>query len=456
MINPNNISYKDTSARVVLKTGQYYRYIFHNYKSEYEHLMNSGLYKELIEKGLIIRHEEIEVNTSDPKVYKFLLPTQILFQSYPFEWSYEQWKKAISAYIKINLLALKYGMILKDATPYNFYLKGGEAIMFDTSSFIFFKPFDMWIAYRQFCMEFLSPIALMYYNGVEWAKLTMSHLKGLELNFVSKQLPLKSWFNPTILLNIHLHSRYINSKKHTKKNKYKGFTFEKLISLHKLIYNTILQWDPSQGFHNNWAYYYQDNIESPEYLIQKEFIIRYYLNMLKPKTVLDLGANTGKFSFIASEYSEKVIAIESDYQCVDVIEARIMKENNNKIYTLNSTITEFSNGLGLNGEEIKKLSDRIQSDLVLALALVHHLHISSYLSFFQIAEQLSNLSKKYVLIEFIPDTDQKITILLDSKMKKLNNYNELEFEKEFNLKFKILEKKNILGSKRKIYLFEKI
>ena len=60
------------------------------------------------------------------------------------------------------------------------------------------------------------------------------------------------------------------------------------------------------------------------------------------------------------------------------------------------------------------------------------------------------------MIEFIPDTDQKITILLDSKMKKLNNYNELEFEKEFNLKFKILEKKNILGSKRKIYLFEKI
>ena len=133
-----------------------------------------------------------------------------------------------------------------------------------------------------------------------------------------------------------------------------------------------------------------------------------------------------------------------------------VRENNNKIYTLNSTITEFSNGLGLNGEEIKKLSDRIQSDLVLALALGHHLHISSYLSFFQIAEQLSNLSKKYVLIEFIPDTDQKITILLDSKMKKLNNYNELEFEKEFNLKFKILEKKNILGSKRKIYLFEKI
>jgi hypothetical protein len=456
MINPNNISFKDTAARVVIKKSGYHRYIFYNYKLEYDHLMNSGLYKELIEKGLLIEHEEIEIDTTEPKVYKLLFPTQILLQSYPFEWSYEQWKKAVLAYLKINLVALKYGMILKDATPYNFYLKGGEAIMFDTSSFIFFKGNDIWVAYRQFCMEFLSPVALMHYNGVEWSKLTMSHLNGMELNFVSRQLPLSSWFNLTILLNIHLHSKYTNSLKISKKYVSKGFTFDNLVTLHKMFYKTILQWEQSSGVSNNWAFYYKDNVESPQYLKQKEYIIRDFLKRVDPNTVLDLGANTGMFSFIASEYSEKVIAIESDYQCVDLIEARIKKESNYKVYCLNSSITEFSNGLGLNGMEVKKLSDRIESDVVLALALVHHLHISCYLSFFQIAEQLSNFSKRYALVEFIPKTDQKITVLLNSKNKTLDNYNEDEFEKAFNLKFKILDKKNIIGSKRKIYLFEKI
>ena len=71
-----------------------------------------------------------------------MLPQQLIFQSYPFEWSYNQWRKVILALLKINQISLKYGMILKDATPYNFSIIGCEAIMFDTTSFIFFKNND--------------------------------------------------------------------------------------------------------------------------------------------------------------------------------------------------------------------------------------------------------------------------------------------------------------------------
>jgi hypothetical protein len=232
IIEPNIISYRDTAARVVKKETGYYRYIFHEYKAEYDHLMESGLYKELTQKELLIEHQEIEVDTDDPKVYKLLHPNQIPFQSYPFEWSYAQWRKSILAYLRINHIALKYGMILKDATPYNFYLTGGKAVMFDTSSFIFFKENDSWIAYRQFCEEFLSPVALMYYNGAEWSKLTMANLRGMPLSFVSKQLPIKSWFNLTTLLHIHIHSKYsgYNQLEQEKNKKNKGFTLSKIIA----------------------------------------------------------------------------------------------------------------------------------------------------------------------------------------------------------------------------------
>jgi len=142
MTSQNNISYRDTAARVVKKEAGYYRYIFQEYKAQYNHLMQSGLYQELVQLGLIIEHQEIEIDNSDPKIYKLLYPTQIPFQSYPFEWSYTQWIKAISAYLTINQIALKYGMILKDATPFNFYLSASKAIMFDTSSFMFFNEND--------------------------------------------------------------------------------------------------------------------------------------------------------------------------------------------------------------------------------------------------------------------------------------------------------------------------
>jgi len=180
--------------------------------------MQSGLYAELLTKGLIIAHEKLnqaeranleEVSSSNTdEIYCLLKPAQIEFQSYPFEWSYTQWRNAIVAYISINQIALKYGMILKDATPYNFYLEGGKAILLDTSSFAIFKEGAPWIAYRQFCAEFLSPITLMHYNGQKWSRITKTHLRGLPLNFVSKQLPLKSWFNSIIGNHIYIYCHY--------------------------------------------------------------------------------------------------------------------------------------------------------------------------------------------------------------------------------------------------------
>ena len=56
IIEPNNISYRDPAARVVKKDTGYHRYIFHEYKAEYDHLMESGLYQELTEKKLLIEH----------------------------------------------------------------------------------------------------------------------------------------------------------------------------------------------------------------------------------------------------------------------------------------------------------------------------------------------------------------------------------------------------------------
>ncbi len=222
MTGPNYYSYRDADARVIKKKDGWYRYIFNAYKDEYEHLMQSGLYKELIEKDLLINHDEVELDTDDPNVYKLIRPRQIQFQSYPFEWSYTQWRKSILAFLDINLTALKYGMVLKDATPFNFYLINGKSVLLDTSSFMFFKKNDFWIAYRQFCEEFLSPLALMHFNGPQWASVTQTHLRGLPLDFVSKQLSWTTWLNPTCFFHIHLHSRYGNDDESTTKKACEG------------------------------------------------------------------------------------------------------------------------------------------------------------------------------------------------------------------------------------------
>ena len=470
---PNHISYKDTAARVVLEKGIYYRYIFNEYQAEYDHLMHSGLYKALTEKGLMITHQEVEQSQSN--FYKKLHPHQIPFQSYPFEWSYGQWRKVLYAYLQINKIALAHGMILKDATPYNFYFEGGRAILLDTSSFDFFKEGDPWIAYRQFCSEMLSPLALMHYNGQRWAKITQSHLRGMPLNFVSKQLPLKSWLNMTCLLHIHLHGKYAtndsensslrNSNKKgfekTEKlvDKQKGFSKEKIVSLMKMLQSTVVNWKKPFAFEKHWIDYYQKDIASDKYLEYKEAVIKDCLTQLtnqnKVHSILDLGANTGRFSLIASEYADKVIALEYDDICVDAIDKAIVSSKKNNIYCLRMDLAETTPNMGVLEKEYSSIYTRARSSMVMGLALIHHLFISNQFNFDQIASMFNEFSERQVIIEYIPITDEKVQFLMKDKQREYAYYTEEGFTKALEQYFQIKERIQLEGSERILYLLEK-
>jgi precorrin-6B methylase 2 len=470
---PNHISYKDTAARVVLEEGIYYRYIFNEYQAEYDHLMHSGLYKVLTEKGLMITHQEVEQSQSN--FYKKLYPQQIPFQSYPFEWSYGQWRKVLYAYLQINKIALAHGMILKDATPYNFYFEGGRAVLLDTSSFDFFKEGDPWIAYRQFCSEMLSPFVLMHYNGQRWARITQSHLRGMPLNFVSKQLPLKSWLNMTCLLHIHMHGKYAtndsdNSSLRNSNNKgsekteklvdkQKGFSKEKILSLMKMLQSTVVDWKKPYVFEKHWIDYYQKDIASDKYLIHKEAVIKEWLAQLTNKnklhSILDLGANTGKFSLIASGYAEKVIALEYDDICVDAINKATVSEKRNNIYCLRMDLAETTPNMGVLEKEFSSIYTRARSTMVMGLALIHHLFISNQLNFDQIASMFNEFSEKLVIIEYIPITDEKVQFLMKDKQREYADYTEEGFTKALEQYFQIKERIQLDGSERILYLLEK-
>ena len=435
--------------------------------------MHSGLYTELQTKGLMIAHEELsqsesanleeESRPNTDNVYLLLKPAQIEFQSYPFEWSYSQWRKAIIAYISINQIAMKFGMILKDATPYNFYLEGGKAILLDTSSFAFFIEGAPWNAYRQFCSEFLSPLALMHYNGQKWSRITKTHLRGLPLNFVSKQLPLKSWFNPTALLHIHLHSKYANAEGATAEAKLKlnqevkkvGFSKEKLASLMGMILNTVNKWKKPYQFEKHWSEYYEQDIASEKYLVNKEQIVQNWLKQLQPLSVLDLGANTGKFSFLASESTKRVIALESDDICVDLMERQIKKQKLTHVNVLMQELAETSSNLGVNEKEIASIFSRAKSEMVLALAVEHHLHLTNQISFSQIAEMFSLFSNKYLITEFIPANDSKVQLLIKNRKKDLSTYTIEAYITALEQYFKIIEETKLADSGRTLILLQK-
>ena len=161
-INPS--SYRDNSGFVFKQNDTVYRYIHPSYEPHYLRLMNSGLYDELVQTKKLISHQEItdttECSFTDGKV---LLPQQISFISYPYEWSFDMWKDAALLTLQIAMTSLKKEMILKDATPFNVQFINSKPVFIDTLSFENYEAGKPWIAYHQFSECFLAPLLLMHY-----------------------------------------------------------------------------------------------------------------------------------------------------------------------------------------------------------------------------------------------------------------------------------------------------
>lgn len=448
------LSYRDHDAKVINVNNTYYRLLSHHYKEAYEHFMGSGLYEALVTRNLIISHTEVPTFIQDDSVYKTLLPEQIAFISYPFEWTYAQWIQAAEVFIKINSIALKFGMILKDATPYNFYFQRGSAMLLDTSSFMFYEHGKPWIAYRQFCEAFLGPIALMYYNGEDWTRLLRSK-NELHLPFISRQLPFRSWWNLTTTIHIHWHSKFYSTEKKSNESP-KGLSREKIDLLLQSFLSTIHKWKNKAETSSHWSKYYAEDLESAQYLPSKEAIIKNWVEEIQPPSILDVGANTGHFTKVLADRTKKMIALEYDPHSVDAITKWIFESKADHVFTVAADITDPIAGTGFMNLETTPLLSRCNATLVLGLALMHHLFFIKRLSFFHIAELFKVVSQKWVIVEFVPEDDQKVIQLKEGAPAYYNSYSEQIFLDAFGTYFHLRKEEIIAKSKRKLFLFEKI
>ena len=67
----------------------------------------------------------------------------------------------------------------------------------------------------------------------------------------------------------------------------------------------------------------------------------------------------------------------------------------------------------------------------------------------------AQLATRYLLIEFVPEDDDKVQKLVENKDRENFYYDELHFETAFLLHFQFLKKQVIAGSSRTLYLMEK-
>lgn len=444
-------SFRDPSGTVFVKDNEIYRSVSCNYQENYDFLMQSGLYKRLIEEGLLIPHQEID--SSNTKCFKIIKPVQIPFISQPYEWCFSELKDAALTTLKIQKIALDYGMCLKDASAYNIQFFKGKPLLIDTLSFEKYESGQPWVAYRQFCMHFLAPLLLVVYKSPELNRLLQLYIDGIPLSLATSLLPIRALLRPAVFIHIYLHSkaelRFGNKKTRLSKPMMKKIGLVGLIeNLNQLVLGLNIK--DQRSF---WSNYYFDNNYSSSAMRSKIKIVSGIIQKIKPKVVWDLGANTGLFSQLASKFSKSVISMDFEPLVAEANYIHCQKDNLSNCLPLVVNLFNPSPSIGWDNQERLSLLKRGPADLIMALALIHHLAIGNNLPFDKIAGFLKKLCD-YLIMEFIPKDDSQVQLLLQNRRDIFYDYNKDSFEASFSKYFTILEKHDIKGSKRYVYFMK--
>jgi len=467
LIKKHPASFRDPSGFLFSLDGKLYRQINRGYQAEYDQLMKSGLYQTLVKEGLLIPHQEVnDVPSLDSStVYRVIRPEMVPFISYPYEWSFSQLKTAALVTLQIQRKALDSGMSLKDASAYNIQFWDSKAVLIDTLSFEIYKEGQPWVAYRQFCQHFMAPLALMAYRDIRLNQLLRVYIDGVPLDLASELLPFQSRLRFSLLAHIHLHAaaqkRYAGKPVPTKlaaqrQNKGGGMSRMALTGLLDSLESGIrsLSWQPAG---TEWAEYYDLTNYSTQAFEEKKRLVAQFLNTTlqensKPE-VWDLGANTGLFSRIASQQGALTLSFDIDPAAVERNYQQTVEKSEKNILPLVLDLTNPSPALGWANQERQSLEERGPADVVMALALVHHLVISNNTPLTDLAAYLAKLGH-WLIIEFVPKSDSQVQRLLASRTDIFTDYHRDGFGTAFSQFFSIVETCTVQDSERTLYLMK--
>ncbi|HZP47975.1 MAG TPA: hypothetical protein VFB07_05560 [Vicinamibacterales bacterium] len=449
---PHAASFRDPAGFVFVRDGVVYRQVNEVYRGDYDTLVRSGLYDALAERGLLIEHDEVPTTAqADARACRVLRPRQVPFVSYPYEWCFSQLADAARTTLAVQQIALAHGMSLKDATAYNIQFLAGRAVLVDTLSFERYEPGTPWVAYRQFCQQFLAPLALMSAVDVRLGQLSRVFLDGVPLDLASRLLPLRTMGRFSLATHIHLHARagrrFGNRPVAETRRRMSATAMRGLIDNLGAAIDRLTPRSHDTG----WARYEEIATYSADARDAKERVVREFLQQMRPRVVWDLGANTGRFSRVAAEMGALTLAFDADHDATELHYRACRAAAQRRVLPLVVDLVNPSPGIGWAHQERSSLASRGPADAVLALALLHHLAIGNNVPFDRIADVLRDLGA-HAVVEYVPKDDVRVQQLLVNRTDGFDDYSEAAFERAFRRRFDICQRVPIPGTLRVLYL----
>jgi SAM-dependent methyltransferase len=386
--------------------------------------------------------------------------------SYPWEWTTAQWRAAAEATLRIAGQAIDAGWILKDATPLNIVFDGPRPILVDVLSFERRDPHSsVWLAYGQFVRTFLLPLIAAKY--LSWPlQATMFARDGYEPRQIYEALPRWRLLSPDLLDVVTLATVFERPSSgrgpaHGAKKKTSSTTDpalaahllqKRILRLGKQVRNAT-----SQHSHSRWSQYEKSaGHYQPADVEEKQQFVKSILARCRPERVLDIGANTGTYSLLAADTGVKVVSLDSDTAALEVLWRAAAKQKK-PITALVADIARPTPAAGWRNREHFSLLDRLTGgfDLVLMLAVIHHLILRHQLPLTHISALCADLTRRYLLLEWVPPSDPMFQEWLRGRDDLYGHLTEEDLTHAFAPHFAVVDRTQ-LGNGRVLSLFDRI
>ncbi|MFQ5953485.1 MAG: hypothetical protein ACE5JZ_00300 [Kiloniellales bacterium] len=450
-------SFKDPEGRVIVHRGEVYRTLTEDAarrmrasRETLEALCRDG---RLIATRLVSRDEAgLPAGVGGETL---LHHERVPVITYPFEWSFDMLREAALCTLEVLETCLERGLILKDASAYNVAFHRGRMVFIDTLSIDAYAEGEPWDGYAQFCREFLFPLMLTAYRGVEFQPWFRGRLNGLALADLARLLTWRDLLRKGVLRHVVLQrrlERWFAGADMEIRGRFRDIRFSKgmilanLRGLRKVVASLAYR-----AAESHWLDYTEKSSYSDEERAQKADFVGRALDRLAPAQVVDLGCNIGDHALIAAGRAAQVVAADLDPACVNTLYRRLGADDVRNVTPMVADLLNPSPGLGWDLRERSPLFDRIRSDAFLALALVHHVAIDGNVPLAAFLDRLSDIAPAGV-VEWVDKQDGMVRRMLRNRTDVFPDYDWAHFERLLRERFTLAEVAESHQGQRKLCL----
>jgi SAM-dependent methyltransferase len=459
-------SFRDPSGYVFRRGGRLFRCIDAACWQLLKELSQTGALENWIADGLLAPTRFVEV----PQLIEalraehydrghFLEHEPIAPVTYPSEWTISMLADAGVHTIDLQLQLLEQRCALKDASAYNIVFRDARPVFVDVASIEPARRLDVWPALAQFQRMFTYPLLLCRHHGWDPRSYFLAAPGGRCEDQLARAFGPWGQWRSRLLLDFTL--PYLlrrrsdgNPGVSAHSSKRAGDAAPQrwnLLRLRKKLTRLAAGYRPR----SDWTNYDVASHYAAGDTAAKRQATAKFLQTQRPKTVIDLGCNSGQYSLLAAGLGAHVTAIDSDHDAVETLYRRL-KRSPATIAPLVADLTCPTPGVGHRNREWLPLTERVEGECVLALALVHHLLVTGNLSPAAVRDLLFDWTERWLVVEYVPPADPMFQRLLGARRDRLDWLSLESFQRVFSELFQPLGQVRLDAGGRSLLFYEKI